>query len=189
MKRAVFLDRDGVLNALVHYSDFGEYESPRVPKDLDLLPGVVAALQRLQAAGWLLVLVSNQPSYAKGKISLADLQAVSAALEAALAVAGVELTRACYSYTHPAGVVEEYTTESVYRKPNPGFLLDAARDFAVDLGASWMIGDRDSDVVCGQWAGCHTALVRYSLSADRQGSSQPDWVVDDLSDFVHRLCA
>ncbi|MEO0564004.1 MAG: histidinol-phosphatase, partial [Chloroflexota bacterium] len=75
-KRAIFLDRDGVLNELIYYPDFEEDESPRKPEDLRLLPGVPRALRALQSAGWALILVSNQPSYAKGKCSLEDLKAV-----------------------------------------------------------------------------------------------------------------
>jgi D-glycero-D-manno-heptose 1,7-bisphosphate phosphatase len=183
----MFLDRDGVVNELVYYPDYGEDESPRQPGDLRLLPGVAEAMAMLVAEGWALVLVSNQPSYAKGKTTLESLKAVHKALLGELERAGVGLTAAHYSYTHPRGVVPEYTTASMYRKPNPGMVYEAARDFALDLNASWFVGDRDTDVQCGQAAGTKTALVRYPLSANKQGTSSPDIVVPDLPTFTHHV--
>jgi D-glycero-D-manno-heptose 1,7-bisphosphate phosphatase len=187
--KAVFLDRDGVLNELVYYPDYDEDESPRRPSDLRLLPDVIPAMHELLGAGWTLFMVSNQPSYAKGKASLDDLKAVHKVLARRFKSEKVTVAQAYYSYTHPKGVVPEYTGESVYRKPNPAFLLDAARDYRVDLSASWMVGDRDSDVFCGQRAGTHTAQLRYPLSANKQGHSQPDWVCADLPEFVQKLLA
>ena len=187
MNRAVFLDRDGVLNELVYYPDYNEDESPRVPADLRLLPGVIPALQALAEAGWTLVLVSNQPSYVKGKTTLENLQAVHKELVAQLRVGGVVLQAAHYSYTHPRGVVPAYTTESMYRKPNPGMIYDAARDHAIDLTASWFVGDRDTDIQCGQSAGTQTAQVLYPLSVAKQGASSPDITVPDLPAFAHHI--
>jgi D-glycero-D-manno-heptose 1,7-bisphosphate phosphatase len=187
MNRAVFLDRDGVLNELIYYPDYDEDESPRQPEHLRMIPGAVDALRALSAAGWLLFIVSNQPSYAKGKTTLESLNAVHDALTAQLTAAGVQFTGAYYSHTHPRGVVPGYTTESVYRKPNPGFLLEAGRDYNVVLASSWMVGDRDTDIACGQHAGAQTALVYYPLSRAKQGSTQPDLTCNDLQDFVSLL--
>jgi D-glycero-D-manno-heptose 1,7-bisphosphate phosphatase len=187
MMKAVFLDRDGVLNELIYYPDFGEDESPRTAVDLRLLPGILDALRELQSAGWTLFLISNQPSYAKGKTSLADLETVHKALLAQVTIAGISVEACYYSYTHPHGIVADYTTESMYRKPNPGFVFEAARDYEVDLRSSWFVGDRDTDIQCGQRAGTRTALIRYPLSRDKQGTSKPDLICKDLPDFVRQL--
>jgi D-glycero-D-manno-heptose 1,7-bisphosphate phosphatase len=185
--RAIFLDRDGVLNDLIYYPDFGEDESPRTAADLRLIGGALAAVAELQAQGWQLFLVSNQPSYAKGKTTLADLKAVHAALEDSLKLYQITLTAAYYAYTHPKGIVPEYTGESVYRKPNAGFLLEAARDYDLDLASCWMVGDRDSDIACGQRAGTHTALIRYPLSRTHWGKAAPELDCTNLAHFVERL--
>jgi D-glycero-D-manno-heptose 1,7-bisphosphate phosphatase len=187
LRPAVFLDRDGVLNELVYYPDYGEDESPRRPGDLRLLPGVVGVLGALMDAGWALVVVSNQPSYAKGKTALENLKAVHKALAQELKAGGVVLTDARYSYTHPRGVVPDYTTASMYRKPNPGLVYEAARDHQLALRTSWFIGDRDTDIQCGQAAGTRTALVQYPLSADKQGASTPDLTVPDLLTFAQHI--
>jgi len=185
--RSIFIDRDGVLNELVYYDDWGEWESPRFAQDLVLFPDVLSALSKLQQSGWLLFLVSNQPSYAKGKVSLESLYEVHNALQKQLASHGIEFQEFYYSYTHPNGVVPEYTCESAYRKPNPGFLLKAESQYGLDMSASWMVGDRDTDIDCGQRAKCKTALITYPYSRDKQGKSSPDLRVPTFSAFVEKL--
>src|ERR1035438_4969961 len=94
-RRGLFLDRDGILNELVFYPDTDEWESPRTPADLRLCPDLGVALPPFQEAGWDLFLVSNQPSYAKGKTSLQALQDVHEALVQGLVKEGLHLTEAC----------------------------------------------------------------------------------------------
>lgn len=185
--KAIFLDRDGVINKLVYYPDWQEHESPRTPEDFDLLPGVLDAIQTLQKAGWTLFLISNQPSYAKGKTSLESLHAVQDHLHGLFDQAGITFKDYFYSYTHPNGVVPEYTKESEFRKPNPGFLLQAEADYGVNLAQSWMVGDRDSDMECGKRAGCRTAQIMYDLSAPKRGQAKPNLTCADLLDFVRQL--
>lgn len=185
--RAVFLDRDGVLNDLVYYADTDEHESPRRAEDLRLLPGVINALQRLQSAGWTLFVVSNQPSCAKGKCTLDDLRDVAQSMSDRLVAHGIAVRAFYYDYTHPQAVLDEYRRESLTRKPAPGFLLQAAEDYAIDLTQSWMIGDRDTDIQCGQAAGCLTALITTSADAAKRGQSQPDFIADTLTDVVEML--
>jgi D-glycero-D-manno-heptose 1,7-bisphosphate phosphatase len=185
--RAIFLDRDGVLNDLVYYADTDEHESPRTAADLRVFPAVIDALKQLQAAGWALFVVSNQPSYAKGKCTLEDLKGVEAALEQQLATQGITIQAFYYDYTHPQAVLEAYRIASPTRKPAPGFLHQAARDFAIDLAQSWMIGDRDTDIQCGQAAGCSTALLTMSADSAKRGQSQPTLTGETLADIVKTL--
>lgn len=175
---AVFLDRDGVLNALVHNAATGKMESPLTPGDLRLLDGVIPALRRLQSAGYPLILVSNQPNYALGKTSLDTLAAIHQRLTTDLALAGVRLTRVCYCLHHPKGVVAEYSGLCVCRKPSPWFLLRARDDFGYSLADSWMIGDQPTDMHCARAAG-----VRSIRIAPDAGDAMPeaDYVVPSLS--------
>jgi D-glycero-D-manno-heptose 1,7-bisphosphate phosphatase len=177
MNRAIFLDRDGTLNALVYYADTQEYESPREAQALTLLPSIETALQSLSANGYSLFLVSNQPSYAKGKTSLENLQAVHTHLINKLAGQGVQLTEAYYCYHHPKGVVPAYTTVCNCRKPGIESLLRARDSYDLNLGESWMIGDQDSDIQCGLNAGCRTILLEYAPSVNKRdvvSGLQPD---------------
>lgn len=170
MKRAVFLDRDGVLNEPVMNPATGEFEPPHSPEDLILFPGVIESLLILQDAGFALFLVSNQPDYAKGKTTLEDIHAVHDRLDRMLTSAGIRFREYYYCYHHPEGIVPEYSYACECRKPGPFFLLKAARDYGIDLQNSWMIGDRESDIRCGIAAGTRTILIEKPRSAETRGS-------------------
>jgi len=184
MKKAVFLDRDGVLNELVLNTATGEYEPPHSPEDLILFPHVIESLRVLQAADFELFLVSNQPDYAKGKTTLEMIQAVHTRFDHILTSGGIHFREYYYCYHHPNGIVPEYSFVCECRKPNPYFLLKAARDYGIDLKNSWMIGDRDSDVTCGKAAGVKTILVEDPRSMMHRGSSKPEFTAANLKDAV-----
>jgi D-glycero-D-manno-heptose 1,7-bisphosphate phosphatase len=185
---AVFLDRDGVLNEGVPDPHTGLLESPLQVADVRLLPGVLAALRELARTGYALVCVTNQPAAAKGKASLAQLLAVHRRVLELLAREGVHLDASRLCPHHPDGIVRELSGPCACRKPAPGMLLDAAAELALDLGASWMIGDTDADVRAGRCAGTNTVLVEYPGSAHkRTGGSVPDIIAADLAGAVNTL--
>jgi D-glycero-D-manno-heptose 1,7-bisphosphate phosphatase len=184
MKRAVFLDRDGVVTELVLDPASGEYEAPRSPEDVALYPGVIESLRALQRGGYELFLVSNQPDYAKGKTTLERLRATHGRLDRLLRSVGIGFREYFYCYHHPDGVVPEYSRACECRKPKPHFLLRAAEKYRIDLARSWMIGDRDTDIECGRAAGTRTILVETPQSARNQGSSKPDYKTANLQDAV-----
>jgi D-glycero-D-manno-heptose 1,7-bisphosphate phosphatase len=187
-RAAVFLDRDGVLNAGVRDPESGLFESPLKLADVRLLPGVAAAQRRLADAAYVLVCVSNQPVAAKGKISLEELLALHERVLALLAQEGVVLEASRLCPHHPDGVVDELSGPCDCRKPAAGMLLDAARAQGLDLEASWMLGDTDSDVQAGQTAGCRTVLIEYPLSAHKRlGRASPDLRAADLAEGVAQL--
>jgi D-glycero-D-manno-heptose 1,7-bisphosphate phosphatase len=154
VRRAIFLDRDGVLNQNILNPSTGEYESPLTPEKFVLLPGVIAALRLLRASGYWLFVVSNQPNYAKGKTSMGTLNAIHHKFEAILQEEEISFEAFYYCFHHPA-----FTGECACRKPSPFFLLKARDAFAVSLADSWMIGDRSSDIVCGRAAGTRTVRI------------------------------
>ena len=182
MKRAVLLDRDGVLNALVWYADSEARESPRFPKDLYVFASVPAALRRLRDAGWLLLVVSNQPNIAKGKSTQQELDAVHAELLAQLASHGAQLDGAYYCFHHP-----DFKAPCTCRKPQPGLLLQAAAEHDLDLAQCWMVGDTDTDIAAGLAAGCRTAKVREPQGSTRVSTVAADATCADLAQFAERL--
>jgi D-glycero-D-manno-heptose 1,7-bisphosphate phosphatase len=180
---AVFLDRDGVLNALVLNPATGRMESPLAPDDLRLIDGVIPALRRLQQAGYPLVLVSNQPNFALGKSTLDTLEAIHSRLESALVNAEIGFTRFSYCLHHPNGVIPGYSGLCVCRKPSPWFLLRARDDFGYSLADSWMIGDQPTDTQCGRSAGAHTIRINSgTVVAERNGAPAADYLVWQLSE-------
>jgi D-glycero-D-manno-heptose 1,7-bisphosphate phosphatase len=184
MKKAVFLDRDGVLNELVLNPATGEFEPPHSPDDLILFPDVIESLRILQAAGFELFLVSNQPDYAKGKTSLEMIHAVHIRFDQILSLGGIHFRDYYYCYHHPDGIVPEYSFYCECRKPKPFFLLKAARDYGITLENSWMIGDRDSDTECGKAAGTRTIMIEEPHSSGYRGSGGPDYQVENIRDAV-----
>lgn len=183
---AVFLDRDGVLNAGVPDRDSGLLESPLAVDDVRLLPGVPAALRALAAAGYALVCVTNQPAAAKGKVSIAELLAVHQHVLELLAHESVQLDASWLCPHHPEGIVEGLSVRCPCRKPAPGMLLSAAAAAEIDLAASWMIGDTDADVRAGAAAGCRTVLIEYPGSAHkRSGHGACDIAAPDLRGAVN----
>ena len=183
-RRAVFVDRDGVLNPTVLNPATGRMESPLTPRDFRLIDGVMPALARLQDAGYWLILVSNQPNYALGKSSYLTLRTIQQMLETQLDAAGIHFTRFCYCLHHPKGLTPGYSDVCDCRKPAPGFLLRARDDFSLALSESWMIGDQPTDTECGHAAGART--VRIVDSRFESGATLR--VADPCADyFAHHL--
>lgn len=168
--RAIFLDRDGVLNAMVYDDTHGLLDSPRRPEEVHMIPGAGRFIAAAKRDGWKVIVITNQPGIAKGYFSVDDLALVHDALrEQVLAEGGVAWDDLCYCPHHPAGASgrqNEFVMPCVCRKPEPGMLLEAARRHEVDLSASWMIGDGLVDVQAGRRAGCRTLLVTGSLKLE-----------------------
>jgi len=184
MKSALFLDRDGILDELVFYESSGEWESPRRLADLVMIEGVAEPLQRLVDAGWLLVIITNQPSHAKGKTSREELLEVH---EAILDRLGVPIAASYLCFHHPQSIVDELRVACDCRKPGAQSLRDAARDHDIDLSQSWMVGDQDTDLAAGRAAGCRVALIEHPRSANKRGTVTPDVTMRDLAELVELL--
>ena len=142
MQKAVFLDRDGVVN--IDYGYIGQIER------FDIIRGTAKALKKLKDMGYLTVLVTNQSGIARGKYTYSDFLKVSAFMQANLS-----LYDACFDGIyccphHDNALIEQYRVSCECRKPKPGMLLQAAKDLNIDLSNSYMIGDRKSDVLAGE---------------------------------------
>ncbi len=171
--RAVFLDRDGVLNANLVRE--GKPFAPRRIEEFQLLPGVEDAVRRLKAAGFLAIVVTNQPDVAAGLTPRAAVDAMHARLRAVLPLDDIKV---CW---HRDG------DGCNCRKPKPGMLLEAASERDLDLQSSYMIGDRWRDIDAGRAAGCTTILVDHGLVQDRP--THPDLTVRSLEEAVAWILA
>jgi D-glycero-D-manno-heptose 1,7-bisphosphate phosphatase len=150
---AVFIDRDGTLNDMVYDENHGTFDSPRRADQVRLRPGATEFVRGVRAAGFLAVIVTNQPGVAKGTLTQADLDAVHGRLAELLAAGGASWD-ALYVCPHHPGV-----SACDCRKPKPGMLLQAAKEHGIDLARSWMVGDGLVDIGAGRAAGCRTILV------------------------------
>lgn len=180
MNKAVFLDRDGVINEMLFNKDRNEFEPPYKPGDLKIFRGVLEALAEFQNRGYKLFLISNQPDYAKGKASLDDLKKVHAELDKILAGNRIFFDEYFYCYHHPEGVVPEYSIKCDCRKPGNKFVQKAIEDFKIDNSESWFIGDRDSDILCGQRSGLKTIWIKNDKP--QKSEFTPDYVAEDLKE-------
>lgn len=175
-RRAVFVDRDGTLNVEVNYLY-------RVD-DLQLIPGAAQAIRSLNHAGYLVIVVTNQAGIARGYYAESDLHTLHEHMAAQLAADGARIDAFYFCPHHP-----DRTGACSCRKPEPGMLLTAARDHAIDLAQSWLIGDTAGDIGAGVAAGCRTILVRTGYGARTESDSggrqsRPDAVVDDIGAAV-----
>ncbi len=188
---AVFLDRDGVVNSYAYNTDFGTVDSPAHPDEFALTPGAGEAIAKLNEAGLLVVVVSNQPGIAKGRFSPALLDAVTEKMNRLVKQAGGHLDAVYYCLHHPEGKVDRYRLACECRKPKPGLLHQAARELQIDLGQSYMIGDGVVDVLAGRQAGTKTLFIGprrgYVFSELERHNAWPDDVVSDLPEAVESI--
>jgi D-glycero-D-manno-heptose 1,7-bisphosphate phosphatase len=166
----------------IFYPETGEIEAPLKAEHVSLIPKSAAALRRLKEAGYLLVLISNQAGFAKGKTSLRALTLAHERFVALLADEGVRLDDVYYSYGHPEGVVPHFSGPSLDRKPGPYNVLIAAARNDIDLESSWFVGDRHTDVECALAVGVKPLWIGNSNAAE--GSSTPAIRVSDLASAV-----
>jgi D-glycero-D-manno-heptose 1,7-bisphosphate phosphatase len=159
---AVFLDRDGTLMREINYcSD---------PKQVEIFPGVPAALVRLRAAGYKLIVISNQAGIGRGYFTEAQYRLVEA--EVARGVLPATFDAVYFCPDRP-----DLATDR--RKPAPGMVLEAQREHDIDLARSFFIGDKKIDIECGRNAGVRTILVRTGYGA-KETQAAPDWIAEDL---------
>jgi mannose-1-phosphate guanylyltransferase/phosphomannomutase len=183
---AVFLDRDGVINR--------EVDLLRRADQLELLPGAAAALRRLNRSGWLTVVVTNQPVVARGLCNEPAVRQIHAKLEWLLGREGAFVDAIYYCPHHPdrgfPGENPAYKISCNCRKPAIGLVENAARDFNIDLRASWFIGDTTTDLQTGKNASMKTVLVRTGYAGhDLKFSDAADHVGTDLAGAVDWILA
>ena len=174
-QRAIFLDRDGTINKYVGFlRDINEFE---------LLPGVADAIRRINNSGYLTIVITNQPVIARGEVTLEELAEIHRKMETLLGAEGAYLDGIYYCPHHPkrgfVGECIEYKIECECRKPKPGMLLQASRDFNIDLSQSWMVGDGKHDVGAGKAAGCRTAYIT--------NQAENEWSADLLVKSLHEF--
>jgi D-glycero-D-manno-heptose 1,7-bisphosphate phosphatase len=186
MKRAVFLDRDGTLvenrGYICEFSQVGFF------------PFAVAAVRALNRAGYQVIVVSNQSAVARGICSKKQIVDLHRRLQVHFREQGADIAAFYFCPFLADGAVAAYRRESPMRKPEPGMLLQAARDHHLDLAGSFMVGDRADDIEAGRRAGCRTVLVRtgygrQSESGFTPGVPRPDFIVDDLAAAARVIAA
>lgn len=179
-RKAVFIDRDGVINYESELLNTGGFE---------LYPETPESIKKINKSEYLAVIVTNQPAVAKGFITIGELNAVHAMMETLLAYDGAYIDRTYYCPHHPdrgfEGEVPEYKTECDCRKPRTGLIDRAIKELNIDIGCSYMIGDRTVDIMTGINAGLKTILVRTGYAGkDGKYRCEPDFTFENLREAV-----
>lgn len=168
MKKAIFLDRDGVLNKLIIRE--GKAQAPYTADEFALFPGVEEALKVIKDAGYITIVVTNQPDVARGWVNKESVELINDMIRDLLPIDDIKI---CF-HTN--------SDNCECRKPMPGMLKEAAREWDIDLTSSFMIGDRYGDISAGNRAGCRTILIG---EGDAKGDHpDPDFRADLLIDAV-----
>lgn len=167
-QKAIFLDRDGTINK---YKGF-----IRNIEDIELIDGVADAIRKINEMGYLAIVVTNQPVIARGEATVQEVNEMHNKIETLLGNDGAYIDGLYYCPHHPdkgfEGEVEELKIKCNCRKPEPGMLLRATKDFNIDLKESWMIGDSKNDIIAGKKAGCKTALIGHDeIGSNLKGES------------------
>lgn len=166
--RAVFLDRDGVINANLERN--GKPVAPTRLEEFRILPGVDEAVRRLKQAGFTIIIVTNQPDVRTGRTPQAAVEAMHAEIRRRMPVDDIKI---CYHVD---------ADNCTCRKPKPGMLFAAAGERGIDLSSSYLIGDRWRDTQAGRAAGCLTIFIDYAYEQD--GPNLPDKVVQSVTEAV-----
>ena len=175
-QKAIFLDRDGTINKYVGFL--------RNIEDFELINGVAEAIRKINASGYLAVLVTNQPVIARGEVTYAELENIHNKMETLLGKEGAYLDGIYFCPHHPhkgyEGEIPELKFDCDCRKPKPGLLIKAAQELNIDLSRSYMVGDGENDIAAGKAAGCKTVLI-----TDKSKDMGQDITVKSLLDFTH----
>jgi D-glycero-D-manno-heptose 1,7-bisphosphate phosphatase len=172
-RRAVFLDRDGVINEERGYV--------HTPEQFVLLPRVVAAIRSLRLSGFKVIVITNQSGVARGFFNVATVDKLHRHFQEILGAEGEQVDGIYYCPHHPEGTVKGYAVHCDCRKPMPGLLLQAAKELNLDLSASYLVGDKLSDIQAGRQAGLREEfLVRTGHPLPGEAISYANYVVNDL---------
>jgi D-glycero-D-manno-heptose 1,7-bisphosphate phosphatase len=187
-RRAVFLDRDGVINRMCFNPEFGIVDSPANPDQFVLCSGTGEAIASLKGAGFLVIVISNQPGIAKGKFTPALLKSMELKMVAGIAAGGGSVDAIYNCLHHPEAVLAQYRIRCDCRKPQPGLLLKAAREWNIDLAHSYMVGDGVTDIVAGCAVNLTTIFVNerkcYNCDSLSEHQAWPDYLVSNLTEAV-----
>jgi D-glycero-D-manno-heptose 1,7-bisphosphate phosphatase len=174
--RAIFLDRDGTINVEKGYVHKIE--------DFEFIPDVPRAIKLLKNAGFLVIVVTNQSGIARGYYSMDAVRSLHDHMDRELARHGTSVDAYYLCPHHPQGIIEEFTKVCDCRKPEPGMLLKAEKDFSLDLASSYLIGDKQTDVETALNCGCRPILVETGYGTSGSAALPPD-----VPCFAHLLDA
>jgi D-glycero-D-manno-heptose 1,7-bisphosphate phosphatase len=184
MTKAVFLDRDGVINKIIYHKESGILDTPFTVSQFELLPKVGASIRMINSLGLKAIIVSNQPGIAKKHFDKRTLNAIDKKLHSSLSKDNARLDAVYYCLHHPQAEDKRYKKNCKCRKPKPGLFSQAAKDFKLDLKKCYLVGDGITDIQAGRSVGCTTFLIgNHKCDLCRflsEKGIKPDFIVPNL---------
>lgn len=191
MNKAVFFDRDGVIIEMVYDKENSFIHPAFQPSDVKFAPGIFDLLKTTKEKGYKNIIISNQPNIGLKRTTEENFQKVKGTIDEELKKNGVPFDGQYYCFHHPFAAVDKYRQKCDCRKPGIDLLLQASKDFDIDLKQSWMIGDGVADIIAGHNAGCKTILVANIYEAgylkileEKLGDIKPDYLVKNVKEII-----
>lgn len=186
VNKAVFLDRDGVLNEMFYDIETNEFRPPHSTDEVRFIQNSIDAVRLLNKNKYLIFVVSNQPDYAKGKTDIKNIYEVKEYIKNQLSNNGCSIDKYYYCYHHPEGIVDGYKIKCECRKPGTMFVESAVKEYSVNRKNSFFIGDRMTDIQCGINSGLKTIFIQNKIYK-LDDSVLPDYTVNDLYSAVNKI--
>lgn len=191
MTKAVFYDRDGIIMKMAYDLEHGLIETAKKPSQIAFVPGIVELLKHTTSLGYKNIIISNQAGLGIKKISQKNFDAVREEMTVRLKKEGAIIDAQYYCFHHPFASIIKYKKKCACRKPEPGLLLQAAKEHDIDLTKSWMIGDSVYDVLAGSAAGCRTILLAFLYESEylrileeKLKGTKPDYLIRELKEAI-----
>lgn len=179
VKKALFLDRDGIINMDSGYVSKIE--------DFIFMDGIFSLCKKAVLKDYLLIVVTNQAGIARGYYTEEDFFLLNEWMQSQFIKQNVTINKVYFCPFHPDGVIKEYKSDSECRKPNPGMFLTAKKDFGIDMRRSVLLGDKESDVIAGKNSGVGLNVLLKSKYTLNQNTSEADYIIDSITDMEQLL--
>jgi len=194
MNKALFIDRDGIVIKMCYDRQSGTVDIARCAEEVELMPGIIELLKKSKKKGYLNILISNQPQIGLKKINKKNFRKVKEKWTELLKKEKVILDGQYFCFHHPFAKILKYKKACKCRKPNPGMILQASKEFDIDLRKSWFLGDGVNDVMAGKKAGCRTILLGNIIETEylrvierKLKGIKPDLLVKNLREVIPHL--
>lgn len=195
MNKAVFLDRDGVINKMFYDLRLGIIDTPITSSQVEFIPGIFAFLHAVKKLGYLLILISSQPGIGIKKLSKKNFLAIKKKISETLERKGVKLDSEYYCLHHPFATIKKYRVNCDCRKPGTALIDKAIKDLDIDVKKSWLVGDGVFDIMAGAKVGVRTILLAnvneaeyLHLLEERLRGIKPNYLVKNLKEAEKILC-
>ena len=192
MKKAIFLDRDGIINELIYFPEVGVVDTPMNAGQVKLTFGIDQLIRQAKKLGYLIIVISNQPAIGLNKITDKEFNLIDKKIHNLLLKKDAKPDVFYYCFHHPYAKLAKYRQECTCRKPKIGLFLKAVKQFDIDINKSWMVGDGVDDIKAGKNAGCKTILLANINSTEnlriieqQLGGIKPDFIIKKLPEALN----